>query len=129
MAAELDTRLIGALGEADAASYLKKRHWRIEGMNHRTRFGEVDIIATKNNVIAFIEVKTRRTDAYGQAREFVDSRKQHRVILAAMDWLKRYPTTMQPRFDVMEMYFDPVKKRISEVNHIENAFEAEHPAF
>lgn len=119
----MDRRLIGAFGEAEAAKYLKKHGYRLLGMNHRTRHGEVDIIASKGGFVAFVEVKTRCEMEHGEAREFVTGRKQSRVRLAAEDWLIKNETELQPRFDVIEVYYDPAKNKVLEMNHIENAFE------
>ena len=117
----MDKRLTGAWGEAEAARFLRKKGYKLLGMNYRTRMGEVDIIAQKGGFLAFVEVKTRSGAAHGEAKEFVTARKQARVILAAQDWLGKNETELQPRFDVVEVY-----KRAdgsAEVNHIENAFE------
>lgn len=117
----MDSRFIGAWGEAEAARFLRKKGWKLLGMNYRTRMGEVDIIASKAGFVAFIEVKTRRDAEHGEAKEFVTARKQTRVRLAAEDWLTKNETGLQPRFDVVEVYRRPDGK--AEVNHIENAFQ------
>ncbi len=117
----MDSRLIGAWGEAEAARFLRKKGWKILGMNYRTRMGEVDIISSKSGVVAFVEVKTRRGTDHGEAKEFVTLRKQARVRLAAEDWLTKNETGLQPRFDVVEVYRRP--DGTAEVNHIEDAFQ------
>ena len=116
----MDRRLTGAWGEAEAARFLRKKGYKLLGMNYRTRMGEVDIIAQKGGFLAFVEVKTRSDAAHGEAKEFVTARKQERVRLAAQDWLTKYGTELQPRFDVVEVYRKPSGS--AEVNHIENAF-------
>lgn len=117
----MDKRLTGAWGEAEAARYLRKKGYKLLGMNYRTRMGEVDIIAQKGEFLAFVEVKTRSDAGHGEAKEFVTARKQARVILAAQDWLGKNETQRQPRFDVVEVYRRADGS--AEVNHIENAFE------
>ena len=113
----------GAWGEAVAAAYLRKKGYRIVQQNFSTRFGEIDLIVQDARYIVFVEVKTRKSDRFGAAREAVDLHKQRRLIATAEQWLQRNPTNLQPRFDVVEIYGEedlPVRS----IEHIENAFEA-----
>ena len=121
---ENDTSLLGGWGESVAASYLRKRRYKIVGVNFRCRGGEIDLIAEKGRFLVFVEVKLRKNADYGQAREFVTPAKQRRIIYAAKFWLMRYPTKLQPRFDVIEIYApEGVSTRNPKINHIEDAFE------
>ena len=52
--------LLGSWGEAKSAEYLRKNGYKIEAMNYNSRFGEIDIIARKKKIIAFVEVKLRK---------------------------------------------------------------------
>ena len=113
----------GAWGEAVAAAYLRKKGYRIVKQNFSTRFGEIDLIVQDARYIVFVEVKTRKSDRFGAAREAVDLHKQRRLIATAEQWLQRNPTSLQPRFDVVEIYGEedlPVRS----IEHIENAFDA-----
>ncbi|MDY5971630.1 MAG: YraN family protein [Butyricicoccus sp.] len=113
----------GAWGEAVAAAYLRKKGYRIVQQNFSTRFGEIDLIVQDARYIVFVEVKTRKSDRFGAAREAVDLHKQRRLIATAEQWLQRNPTNLQPRFDVVEIYGEedlPVRS----IEHIENAFDA-----
>ena len=65
--------LLGPWGEAAAAAYLRKKGFRIEAMNYRTRLGEIDIIAADRRYLIFCEVKLRKSADFAAAREFVDS--------------------------------------------------------
>ena len=116
----MDKKLIGRWGESEAAAYLKKKHYRIVGMNYSCRFGEIDLIAENREFVAFVEVKTRKSDAFATAREFVTTAKQARVRTAAQLWLQSNPTKKQPRFDVIEVYGD--NGAVAAIEHIENAF-------
>jgi len=118
----MDKKLLGRYGEAQAADYLKKKKYKILGLNYSCRFGEVDIIAQKGAYIAFVEVKLRKNADYAQAREFVTFSKQERVKTAAQLWLANNPTDKQPRFDVMEVYAPEGMDGKISINHIENAF-------
>lgn len=113
-------KLTGRRGESAAADYLKKKKYRIVGLNYACRFGEIDVIAENRDYIVFVEVKMRKSAAFAQAREFVTAAKQQRVISTAQLWLQSNPTEKQPRFDVIEVYGEA--GAIERINHIENAF-------
>ena len=122
----MSTRLLGSFGEALCAEKLRKKGYRILGMNYRTRLGEIDVIAADRRFVAFVEVKLRQDDSFAKAREFVTRTKQARIIAAAQEWLQQNPTNLQPRFDVAEIYApqgtqtpDPVFR------YWENAFSAD----
>jgi putative endonuclease len=117
----MSTKLIGAMGEAAAAEFLRKKKYRILSMNYRTRYGEIDIIASFKNLLAFVEVKLRRNRNFAEAFEYVDKRKQAKIRLTAELWLSENETALQPRFDVIEVYLDP-DGQIGRINHIVNAF-------
>ena len=114
-------KLLGRRGEHAAAEYLKKKHYRIVGLNYSCRFGEIDVIAEDRKNIVFVEVKLRKNADFAEAREFVTAAKQRRVITTAQLWLQNNPSEKQPRFDVIEIYGEA--DRINRINHIENAFE------
>ena len=115
--------LLGAWGEAAAAEYLRKKHYRLIGKNFRLRSGEIDLIAEKGNYLVFVEVKTRRDDAFAEAREFVDARKCERIRATASLWLASNETEKQPRFDVIEVYApDGTATRRPLIRHWEDVF-------
>ena len=114
----------GAWGEAVAAQYLRKHHYNIVAQGFRSRYGEIDIIAENRKFIVFVEVKTRRSAVFAQAKEYVDSRKQDRIRTTAAAYLSLNPTKLQPRFDVIEIYApEGVHTARPEINHLEDAFE------
>lgn len=108
---------LGKKGEKLAAKYLKKQGWKIIETNYRTPFCEVDIIAKRDNVLSFCEVKTRETDAYGRPSEAVNASKQKLYIRAAHHYFSGNEPDCTVRFDIIEVFR-------GEINHIENAFEA-----
>lgn len=118
----MDKKLLGRFGEEQAAKYLKKKGYKILGLNYTCRFGEVDVIAQKGGYIAFVEVKLRKNAAFAQAREFVTASKQQRVMTAAQLWLAANESDHQPRFDVIEIYAPDGMDGKIRINHIENAF-------
>ena len=118
----MGTSTLGKWGEGIAAEYLRKKRYQIVAANFHTRFGEIDLIATKKDVIAFVEVKLRKNDAYGRACEFVSAEKQRKLLASAKIWLSNNPTELQPRFDVIEIYAPNGIGESYSLNHIQNAF-------
>ncbi len=118
-----DKKERGSWGEERAALFLRLHGYRIVEQNFRCRQGEIDIIARKGGIVAFVEVKQRKNANFGEAREFVTYSKQRRVIAAAELWLVKTGCELQPRFDVIEVYApEGTKTLFPEINHIENAF-------
>ena len=111
----------GKNGEKIAADYLLKKGYRIVSRNFRSKRGEIDLIATTGNYLVFVEVKERAANAMVSPLEAVTSAKRARIIRAAQYYLMRYPSHLQPRFDVIaiEHRLDGVYA----VTHQENAFE------
>ncbi|EIC22462.1 YraN family protein [Thiorhodovibrio frisius] len=87
--------------EAEARRYLEARGLEWIASNHRCRFGEIDLIMREGQVLAFIEVRFRRSQRFGGAGASVDARKQRRLIMAARHYLSRHPTDSACRFDVV----------------------------
>lgn len=118
-------RLLGRWGESLVAEYLRKRKWEIIGAGYHCRMGEIDLIAVNRQYIAFVEVKLRKSDAYGSAAEAVNTAKQKRLQATAQLYLASHPDLLQlqPRFDVAEVYapqgLETAKPRIV---YMENAF-------
>ena len=118
-----ESRLRGRWGEELAAEFLRRRGCRIVETNWRCRYGELDLVAVDGPYLCFVEVKLRKSSAYGGAGEFVDRRKQERLRTAALLYLAQHPTQLQPRFDVMEIYAPQGREtRRPEIHYWENAF-------
>lgn len=113
---------LGKKGEDFAANFLAKQGYEIIERNYHSRYGEIDIIAKKDETIAFVEVKTRKADAKYSPSEAVTYSKQKKINLTALTYLVQNETLAQPRFDVIEVMSN--EGRIYKVNHIENAFDA-----
>ena len=102
---------VGEIGEQLAADMLTNCGYRIIARNYAVRDGEIDIIAIKDGVMHFVEVKTRSTDEFGYPADSVTENKQRRIKKAASAYLasrRGYWTELS--FDVYEV----------QVNHIEN---------
>ena len=117
------SRRLGRWGEALAAEYLRNKGFRVVGANWSCRFGEIDLIVEDGIYLCFVEVKLRKSAAYGRAAAFVDRRKQDKLRTAATLYLSRRPTQLQPRFDVVEVYAPQGENTVKpEIFHLENAF-------
>lgn len=120
----MDKKLAGRLGEQAAAEYLKKKRYKLIGLNYSCRFGEIDLIVENKKYIVFVEVKLRKSDGFAEAREFVTQAKQEKIIKTASLWLSQNETPLQPRFDVIEVYApEGASAKALRINHIENAFQ------
>ncbi len=118
------SNMLGPWGEQLAAAYLQKKRYRILACNYKCRMGEIDIICENRKYLVFVEVKLRKTDHFGEAREFVGTKKQQRLLAAAMFWLQQNPCDLQPRFDVIEIYApDGISSEHPEIIHLEDAFQ------
>ena len=116
--------LDGAWGEALAAQYLRDRGYEIVAAGFHSRFGEIDLVAQNKKNLVFVEVKTRKNANFAAASDYVDRRKQDKLRITASIYLSKFPTALQPRFDVIEIYapegtatVDPI------INHLEDAFQ------
>ena len=78
---------LGKLGETLACDELRRAGYAILVTRHRTRFGEIDIVAERGGALAFVEVKARRSDARGSAAESVTPSKRRRIAAMALDYL------------------------------------------
>lgn len=110
----------GKYGEEKAAVYLKDLGYQILERNYSCRYGEVDIIASNDTYILFVEVKTRVANPLVSGVHSVTKNKQARLASTASIYLQLTETNLQPRFDVIEVEFS--KDSFKVTNHIENAF-------
>lgn len=93
---------LGSRGEDLAAGWLAREGWRIHARNWRFHHKEIDIIAERGEIVAFIEVKARSGDAYGHPLEAVTGRKRRELATAAGAWIARYGRRGQSyRFDAI----------------------------
>jgi putative endonuclease len=81
---------IGKKGELLARNFLKKRGYHIIETNYRTRFGEIDIIATHNKVLVFIEVRTKNSVSFGTPEESITLKKANHLRAAAYTYLNTH---------------------------------------
>ena len=109
----------GIVGEKIATKYLISKGYKILDRNYRTKIGEIDIIALKDDLLVFVEVKSRTNINYGYPYEAVNWKKQDKIINNSYNYLKdKKMEKYQIRYDIIEVY---LQNRIK-INHIENAF-------
>ena len=122
-------RSIGNFGEDAAASFLEKNSYKILARNYVANDSEIDIIAEKKDVIAFIEVKTRNTkwtgSKFARPASSVTPEKQRKIIRAASKFIGFRYKDRKKRFDVIEVYLETLdgKDQIKEIRHLENTFD------
>jgi putative endonuclease len=96
---------LGRAAEEAAARYLEARGWRLLGRNVRVGRGELDIIARRGPVLAFVEVKARRTHTCGSPEDAVSPAKRRQVARLAELWLGARPWALggvrDVRFDIV----------------------------
>jgi len=113
----MQDKLIGRYGEQIAADFLRKKGYTILASNYTTRVGEIDLIARKGEIVAFVEVKTRKNQSYLPASAAVGREKQRRITESAMQWIAENESRDQFSFDIIEVYTED-----KTIRHIQNAF-------
>ena len=114
-------REMGRRAETRAADYLQQKGYTIVDRNYYTRYGELDIICEQGDTIVFVEVRSKRSSAFGTPEESITSAKIARLRKTALSWLAEKGTRWYPnlRFDVVT-----IRKEVGNtiINHIEGAF-------
>ena len=114
------SRSLGAVGEDIAAAWYEDQGYEILERNWRRREGEVDLIVRRRRTVAFVEVKTRTSDAFGTGAEAVLPAKQRRIRRLASRWLAEL--TPASGRALVDLRFDVVDITAGLVDVIEDAF-------
>ncbi len=109
----------GAKGERIAADDLTRRGYRIVERSYRAAGAEIDIVARREGVLAFIEVKTATSPLFGPPETWVTPEKQRQIEKACRAYLQRHPFKLTPRLDVMVVR---IFESGTDVRHLEGAF-------
>lgn len=113
----------GRRGENAAAAMLARKGYRILRRNYRAGGGEIDLIVSRDHVLAFVEVKTAAAKSFGPPEVRVTREKQRQIARTACAYLQRHPAPdLAPRFDVVAVHFRDGSPRI---RHLESAFRPE----
>ncbi len=108
----------GQMGEKLAKDYLLNKGYKLVDQNYSSKYGEIDLIFTYEDILVFVEVKTRSNISYGFPYEFVDNNKQERIIKTSMIYIQENNfDDIQLRYDIVEIYLNS-----SKIQHIENSF-------
>lgn len=111
--------ILGTKGEEMACRFLESKGYIILERNWRWRKLELDIIATINDELIIVEVKTRRNNNFGEPENAITDYKIKNIINAADVYVKKNRTDMSVRFDIISI---TGTDEDSEIKHIENAF-------
>ncbi|MCE3279147.1 MAG: hypothetical protein K0S44_1338 [Bacteroidetes bacterium] len=109
----------GEKGEVLAANYLKNKGYTVMETNWRFKNLEADIIAIIDDTMVVAEVKTRKSNFFGEPETFVTKQKQRNLIKAANEYVERYQIDLEVRFDIISVILN---SNGNSVNHIESAF-------
>ena len=107
----------GKEGEEMAVAFLRKNNYVILETNWRFRKSEIDIIVRKENILAFVEVKTRTTSFFQEPEKAVTKAKQKMITKGANEFVQNIEDDPEIRFDIIAVTLNPL-----EINHIEDAF-------
>lgn len=106
MGQQMSTK-IGQEAEKQAAKYLQKQGFKIIDRNWRTRWCEIDIIASKNKIIYFTEVKYRSSANCGTGLDYITPKKMQQMAFAAEFWLSAKKLSCECRLSAIELTGDP----------------------
>ena len=113
--------LLGKAGEDAAADYLIRKGYVLLDRNWRKNRLELDIVASKDGVLVFVEVKTRRNTDFREPHEAVDWKKIRHIVVAADAYIKLHDIEADVRFDIIDVVGTKGQFRIT---HIEDAFDS-----
>lgn len=117
----MTSRQTGDQGEALVCEYLKNHNYTIVKRNYTIKGGEIDIIATKADIVAFVEVKTRIKDALVSGYDAITKSKKMHIFMTAQHFYINTECRLQPRFDVAVVETDHNGDAC--IDYIENAFD------
>jgi putative endonuclease len=111
---------LGELGERIAAKWLAWKGWTVRDRRFRNGRRDIDLVVQRDGLVAFVEVKCRSGEQFGDPVEAVHWRKQRELQRSANVWIDRHGQPGEEyRFDVVGVLLDGGKVR---VRHVENAF-------
>ncbi len=114
---------LGKWGEDTAARFLKDKGYLILETNYRCRWGEIDIVAVDEGQIVFVEVRTRKGNAFGTPEESITHAKRRRMVVTAQTYLReRGQEGLDWRVDLVAIRLGS-RQRLESVEHIRYAIE------
>ncbi len=116
----LDKKTKGFIGECIAASFLQKTGFGILNKNWRHKKGELDIVAKKDDLLVFAEVKTRSTKMFKNRDAAVSPKQRNTIIRTAHHFLEQFHEPVKHiRFDILYLFDDGFS---FEIEHVQDAF-------
>lgn len=113
---------IGTHGETIAKNFLITNGYKILDMNHRNKYGEIDIICKLNSIIIFCEIKSRYTNSFGSPIESITYHKQKQIIkLSQIYIINNKLLNYDIRYDIIEVIFNNINASYT-LNHVKDAF-------
>jgi putative endonuclease len=100
----------GKAGEAMAAGWLAAQGFQLIAQNWRTGRFEIDIIASRNGILHFIEVKSRHDDLFGLPEDWVDRKKMRHLLKAGVAYQEKFPAWDQVQYDILSILVDRAGK-------------------
>jgi len=113
---------LGKEGEKLALFFLKNKGYKILNTNYRYKHYEIDIIAEKEKMIVFIEVKRRQYLKYGFPEYFVDAKKRENMRICAQHYMDQIKELTPLRFDIISIYVPHQNIEEAVIDHFEDAF-------
>jgi putative endonuclease len=111
---------LGRIGEALGKTFLAEQGYKILHVNWKHSYYEIDIISVKNDVLHFIEVKTRRGQRFGLPEEGVDEKKMEKILTASDEFLYQFPNWERIQYDILSIHFN--EKNIPDFFFIEDVY-------
>ncbi len=116
----MNKKEIGNEKENLAEEFLKNNGYKILERNYSTKFGEIDIIAYKENTLIFIEVRSKSYNYFGKPFETVDKKKIKKIVKTAQKYI------LQNKLQNFDIRFDVISVEKEKINHIKSAFDLDY---
>lgn len=115
----MNKKIVGKLGEDIAREYLKGKGYRIIEQNYRTRYGEIDLIAQKENTLVLVEVRTKTGEQFGKPEETLKKRKIKKFKMNALAYISKKGWKGAFRMDAICIVLEK-NQRLARLNHYQN---------
>lgn len=112
-------RTLGKLGEDKAAKFLREHGYKILDQNNSTKWGELDLIVTKNNILIFVEVKLKTTEDFGTPEEMIGRNKLAQVKRTAEMYLLNNPDIAE-KYNQYQIDAVCIVEETERITHYEN---------
>ncbi len=118
---------LGTAGEGIAQRHLEELGYELREANYRCRWGEVDLVMDSEDTVVFVEVRTKRSSAFGTPEESVTAAKRRRLTATAYHYLQQHNLDVPWRIDLVAITMN-ARGQVSRVTHLENVVTEDIPA-